>query len=153
MDSSAPVSSQRAQAHAAALGPDLARRARHVVTENARVLAAAEALRTGDLVATGRLMAASHASLRGDYEVSGPELDALVEIATGAGALGARLTGAGLGGCTVSLVPEDDVEAFEHTVRTQYRARTLRAADVFVVRENREAGVETLPETALGVGS
>jgi galactokinase len=79
------------------------RRARHVVTENTRVLAAADALRAGDGETVGALMLASHASLRDDYEVSTPELDALVEQLVAAGALGARLTGAGFGGCVVGL--------------------------------------------------
>ena len=78
-------------------------RARHVVTENARVVDFARALRRGDLAALGRLMLASHASLRDDFEVSTPELDALVDAFVEAGALGARLTGAGFGGCVVAL--------------------------------------------------
>ena len=82
----------------------LRRRARHVVTENARVLDFAAALRSGDLVAAGRLMAASHASLAADFEVSTPALDALVaELEAAPGVYGARLTGAGFGGCVVAL--------------------------------------------------
>jgi galactokinase len=80
-------------------------RARHVVTENARVLAAAESLRAGDGAAVGRLMLESHASLRDDYDVSTPELDELVQRLVDAGALGARLTGAGFGGCVIGLAP------------------------------------------------
>jgi galactokinase len=84
--------------------PDpLRRRFRHVVTEAARVEDARAAMLEGDLEAFGRLMDASHASLRDDYDVSCPELDALVELARGAGAAGARLTGAGFGGCIVAL--------------------------------------------------
>ena len=128
-------------AHADALGERLLRRARHVVTENGRVLAAADALAAGDVEAVGELMRASHASLRDDYGVSGPELDALVEIATDAGALGARLTGAGFGGCTVNLVRPAEVDAFAQAVADDYRQRTGQEATVFVVRENREAGV------------
>jgi galactokinase len=85
-------------------------RARHVVTENARVLAAADALRAGDGESVGALMLESHASLRDDYEVSTPELDALVERLVAAGALGARLTGAGFGGCVVGLAATGDGE-------------------------------------------
>jgi galactokinase len=85
-------------------------RARHVVTENARVLAAADALRAGDGEAVGRLMLASHASLRDDYQVSTPELDVLVERLVAAGALGARLTGAGFGGCVVGLAAPGEGE-------------------------------------------
>jgi galactokinase len=77
--------------------------ARHVVSENARVLAFVDALQSGDLHGAGRLMLESHASLRDDFRVSTPELDALVELAMAQGALGARLTGAGFGGCIVAL--------------------------------------------------
>ena len=90
--------------HAAALGDPGLRRARHVVTENARVLAAVELLRAGDLDRLGPLLAASHASLRDDYEVSSPELDTAVEAAVAAGAVGARMTGAGFGGSAIALV-------------------------------------------------
>ena len=84
--------------------PVLRRRARHVVTENARVLAVARAIETGDLASAGAAMAASHASLAEDFEVSTPALDALVaELAATPGVFGARLTGAGFGGCVVAL--------------------------------------------------
>ena len=82
------------------------KRARHVVSENARVLEAVEALNNNDFTHFGRLMYASHASLRDDYEVSTPELDTFVETAKHHGARGARLTGAGFGGCAIALVPE-----------------------------------------------
>ncbi len=84
--------------------PIVQARARHVITENARVLAFTSALRAGDLVAAGRLMVASHTSLRDDFEVSTPELDALVtRLSATPGVFGARLTGAGFGGCVVAL--------------------------------------------------
>ena len=86
-------------------------RARHVISENARVLEAVEALGNRDFDAFGRLMYASHASLRDDYEVSTPELDTFVETAEQNGARGARLTGAGFGGCAIALVPEDETAA------------------------------------------
>ena len=82
------------------------KRARHVISENARVLEAVEALDNGDFDHFGHLMYASHASLRDDYEVSTPELDSFVETAKKHGATGARLTGAGFGGCAIALVPE-----------------------------------------------
>ena len=82
------------------------KRARHVISENARVLEAAGALKNGDFDEFGRLMYASHASLREDYEVSTPELDTFVQTAHKHGARGARLTGAGFGGCAIALVPE-----------------------------------------------
>jgi galactokinase len=100
-------------------GEDL-KRARHVVRENARVLAAVEALRQQDFAAFGALMYASHASLRDNYEVSTPELDAFVEQARASGALGARLTGAGFGGCAIALVARDRAEALGEATRQRY---------------------------------
>ncbi|HEV2825383.1 MAG TPA: galactokinase, partial [Actinomycetota bacterium] len=88
-----------------ALGEPGLRRARHVVTENARVLEAVALLRAGELDRLGPLLAASHASLRDDYEVSSPELDPAVTAAVEAGAVGARMTGAGFGGSAIALVP------------------------------------------------
>jgi galactokinase len=107
------------------LDPRIWRRARHVVTENARVLATVAAIEAGDLAAFGRLWAGSQASLRDDYEVSSPELDALVEIAGRApGVLAARLTGAGFGGCTVNLVRRDAVDTFTAIIEREYPKRT-----------------------------
>jgi galactokinase len=91
-------------------------RARHVVTENERVLAAADALRANDLEALGRLMLESHASLRDDYEVSTPELDALVAQLVAAGCAGARLTGAGFGGCVVGVAPAGEADRIAREV-------------------------------------
>ena len=88
-----------------AAAPVLARRVRHVVTENARVLATVELLRAGRLAGIGPLLTASHASLRDDFEVSAPELDTAVAAAVGAGALGARMTGGGFGGSAIALLP------------------------------------------------
>ena len=85
-------------------------RARHVVSENARVLEAVEALKNSDFDEFGRLMYASHTSLRDDYEVSTPELDTFVETAREHGARGARLTGAGFGGCAIALVPDGQTD-------------------------------------------
>jgi galactokinase len=93
------------------------KRARHVITENARVLEAVQALQRQDFGAFGRLMYASHRSLRDDYEVSTPELDAFVEIAVQSSALGARLTGAGFGGCALALIRSEDVEVLALSVR------------------------------------
>ena len=90
--------------------------ARHVVTENARVTAAALALAAHDLPALGDAIAASHASLRDDFDCSTPALDDLVAVMHGAGAIGARLTGAGWGGCAVALVERDDVESVVNAV-------------------------------------
>jgi len=110
----------------------LQKRARHVVTENRRVLAAVEALKGGDIERLKCLMAASHTSLRDDYEVSTPELDTLVKLATGAGGIGARLTGAGFGGCTVNLVRAEGVDAFTAAVLPEYERKTGRTARAHV---------------------
>src|SRR4051812_36674172 len=99
-------------------------RARHVVTENARVLDSARALAAGDLDALGPLLAASHRSLRDDYEVSTPELDALVECLDAGGALGARLPGAGLGGCVVAFTRRDEAERVAVEAEAAYGDRT-----------------------------
>jgi galactokinase len=85
------------------------RRARHVVTENRRVLEVASLLRRGGIAGIGSMLTASHASLRDDFEVSTPELDAAVEACIRGGALGARMSGAGFGGCAIALVPSDAV--------------------------------------------
>lgn len=108
-------------------------RARHVVEENARVLASVEALRQDDLKQFGELMNASHESLRDLYEVSCTELDVMVEEARRIpGTLGSRMTGAGFGGCTVSLVHEDDTDLFVQQVGQAYRERTGLEADFYI---------------------
>ena len=98
-------------------------RARHVVSENARVLQAVRALENGDFAEFGRLMYASHASLRDDYEVSTPELDTFVDAAEEHGARGARLTGAGFGGCAIALVLEDETAAFTNACEQAFEGR------------------------------
>jgi len=109
------------RAHESALPPIVRRRCRHVITEDARVTESVEALKAGDLEQFGRLINASHDSLRDDYEVSGPELDLLVEIARRVkGVLGSRLTGAGFGGCTVTLVRPEAVEPLREAVMARY---------------------------------
>jgi galactokinase len=116
------------------LDEETLRRCRHVVEENERVLAAANALANGQLEMLGLLFAESHASLRDLYEVSSPELDALVEIASRVpGVLGARMTGAGFGGCTVNLVRSDAVDALRQAVEAEYPRRFGREAGVYVV--------------------
>ena len=96
------------------------RRARHVISENVRVIKALRALEAADADEFGRLMLASHRSLKQDFEVSTPELDRLVELALAAGAYGARLTGAGFGGAIVALVPEKGLELFYGEVSRGY---------------------------------
>ncbi|GGN97261.1 galactokinase [Saccharibacillus kuerlensis] len=108
-------------------------RAQHVIEENARVLASVQALTANDLQEFGRLMNLSHDSLRDLYEVSCEELDIMVEEARKIpGTLGARMTGAGFGGCTVSLVHEDDVERFVKEVGDNYQARTGLQGEFYV---------------------
>ena len=104
------------------LGEEL-KRARHIVTENARVLEATDALRAGDFPDLGRLMYASHASMRDDFEISTRELDAFVEIAGAAGAPGARLTGAGFGGCAIALARTGGTEALARDVTRAFAER------------------------------
>jgi len=109
------------------------RRARHVVTEIARVAACVEALHRDDFAAAGALMVESHLSLRDDFEVSSEQLDFLVGLATAQEyVLGARLTGAGFGGCTVNLVRTDAIDRFEQDVLQPYRVRTGLRAEAFV---------------------
>jgi len=123
-----------------ALSDILFRRARHVVSENHRVLEAIEVLESGNLERFGELMNASHVSLRDDYEVSSRELDVLVEIAwKQPGVLGARMTGAGFGGCTVNLVRQEAAEAFsEAIIRGYYDALGLKA-EVYVCKASEGA--------------
>jgi galactokinase len=119
--------------HADALPAPLLQRARHVVSENARVQQAALALRAGDTHALGALLFASHASLRDDYAVSCLELDTMVELARQVpGILGARLLGAGFGGCALVLCAQAGVGLLCAVLARNYPARTGRAARVFV---------------------
>lgn len=107
------------------LGADdvLVRRTRHVVTEIDRVRQAAEALRVGDVRRLGELMTASHLSLRDDFEVSSPELDAVVEVALGTGAAGARMTGGGFGGSAIALVRTVELQSVAEAVASAFAAR------------------------------
>lgn len=114
--------------------PVLLRRARHAVSENQRTLRAVTALKEGRLEDFGKLMNESHVSLRDDYEVTGVELDTLVEAAWKAdGVIGSRMTGAGFGGCTVSIVKSEAVDAFIENVGKEYNEKTGLTADFYVV--------------------
>ena len=121
--------------------PDVVyRRCRHVITENARVLDASAALAADELLQFGRLMTASHNSLRDDFEVSCDELDCLVDIANGTeGVLGSRMTGAGFGGCTVTLIHMDAIETLRANL-PPYTARFGLNPEMFVLQGNLEAG-------------
>jgi galactokinase len=127
--------------HAPRLAPVELARAEHVVRENIRVLRTVEALEAGNVAAVGRLFAESHASLRDRFEVSSPELDAMVEIAAATpGVVAARMTGAGFGGCTVNLVRRDSVDGFRAAIEREYPERTGRDPRVFAVTAANGAG-------------
>lgn len=109
-------------------------RARHVVTENARVLASADALREGDFVRFGELMYASHASMRDDYEISTAQHDAFVELASERGATGARLTGGGFGGCAIALVGSEEADALRGDVLEEFSRRGFTKPEFYDFR-------------------
>jgi len=126
--------------HGATLPDPIRRRCRHVVTENARTLAAVRALQSDDLAEFGRLMVASHRSLQHDYEVTCPELDLCVEVATAQpGVYGARMTGGGFGGCTVNLVERDAVASVTEALHRGFEGRFGTQPDVFVSRASQGA--------------
>jgi galactokinase len=131
-------------ARADLLEETIRRRARHVITENARTLEAAEVMRRGDAGALGRLMAESHASLRSDFEVSSKELNVMVECARGHPACyGARMTGAGFGGCAVALVKEAAATSFAQAVAACYEERTGIHPQVYVCQAAEGAAIVT----------
>ncbi len=129
--------------------PDnILRRCRHVITENLRTVAAADALEAGNLRKLGDLMAAAHVSYRDDFEASCVEADLMVEAAqTLPGLIGARLTGGGFGGCTVNLVEQRHAEAFAAALKEQYRAATGIDAEIY--RCHASAGAHAIAEEAL----
>jgi galactokinase len=136
------VSDEMFKAHGDELSPTVRRRCQHVLTENQRVLDAVVALKAGELSVFGKLMSESHQSLRDDFEVSCPELDLLVKLALDTdGVLGSRMTGAGFGGCTVSLVHKDAVKTLEDKLNIDYTARFKLIPGVFVLEGNLEAGL------------
>ena len=137
-----PLLRDATEADLAKLGGLELKRARHVVTEDARVLAAVEAMRAGDFAGFGKLMYASHASLRDDFEVSVPELDTFVEQATQAGALGARLTGAGFGGCAIALIDRTGVDGLVKATTARFRERGYAEPTFYVFQP--AAGAEVV---------
>jgi galactokinase len=139
------VTPDQLQKNSAHLPEPLLRRARHVVSENARTLRAATALETGDLAECGRLMNESHRSLRDDYEVSCSEADLMVDLAHRIdGVFGARMTGGGFGGCTVNLVERKAVARLTESVGEGYRAATGVTPQIFVCRPARGVDEEIL---------
>ncbi|MFW6036048.1 MAG: galactokinase [Halothermotrichaceae bacterium] len=126
------ISIDEFEAHSQKLKNNVRKRARHIVTENNRVLIAKGALRNTDYITFGKLMTESHISLRDDYEVSCRELDLLVSLALKQeGVLGARMTGAGFGGCTVNLVAEENVSTFINVIKEKYEKETGINADIY----------------------
>ncbi len=113
--------------------PEVLKRCRHIITENIRTVAAADALEAGDLKTLGRLMYEAHASYRNDFEASCPEVDILVDLAKKEpGCIGARLTGGGFGGCTINLVENTAASAFSEHLRAGYLDATGIAADIYL---------------------
>jgi len=118
------------------------KRARHIVTENARVLEAVEAMKSGDTKRLGLLFNASHVSLRDDFEVTNDALDIMVACAQGQdGCYGARMTGAGFGGCAVALVEEEKTGAFVNAVASAYRHRSGNEAGIYVCKASQGASL------------
>lgn len=136
------LSLTRLQADAGDLDATVLRRARHIVTENQRTLDAAAALTAGDLRHMGLLMAASHMSMRDDFEITAPAVDQLVDILqTAIGPVGgARMTGGGFGGCAVALMPLAQVESVRQAVGEQYRSPNGEAGTVYVCQASAGAG-------------
>ncbi|HET6152905.1 MAG TPA: galactokinase family protein [Marmoricola sp.] len=124
-------------------GGRIGRRARHVISEQARVLEFVDAAGHADWAAAGALMTASHESLRDDYEVSCPELDVAVERALGGGALGARMTGGGFGGCAIALVPAAVTEHLGQAVEAGFADYGWDAPTLFPVEASRGAQLLT----------
>jgi galactokinase len=138
------VSESDLRSDSTVLADTIARRARHVVTENERTIAAADAMRADDAERMGRLMNESHRSLRDDFEVSSEALDAMADAARATeGCFGARLTGGGFAGCAVALVERSATSSFERTVARAYRERTGLTCEIYVCRAS--DGVSVLP--------
>jgi galactokinase len=120
----------------------LSKRCRHVISENERVLKAVAALKKSNLKEFGRLMNASHDSLRRDYEVSCPEIDLLVGLTQShSGVLGSRITGGGFGGCTVTLIKAKNIESYKSEIIPRYEQETERQAEVYVCLASAGAGL------------
>ena len=136
----------RLEAYRDRLDPVDARRAFHVLTENERVLDAVAALEADDHAALGELMAGSQASMRDDYAITCPEIDALVEISVGVpGVIGSRMTGGGFGGCTITLAHHDAVDTLRETVEREYPVRTSCTPRIWTV--DARAGAGYVPAT------
>jgi galactokinase len=136
------------QRHGGGLSDVLLRRCKHIVTEDARVLQAAEALESGDLEGVGQLMYASHRSLKSDFEVSCPELNILVELASKiSGTYGARMTGGGFGGCTINLVERSEACGFSERMAKDYQDATQIRPEIYVTGAANGAGEQRFDKT------
>lgn len=145
------VTIEELEEHGTDLPDVIYRRCRHVITENARTLDAAQSLERGDLVRFGKLMNESHASLRDDYEVSCKELDLMVELAHQVdGVYGARMTGGGFGGCTVNLVVPEAMSEFEARVLPAYETATGLKPEIYICEAADGASEIALEENAQG---
>ncbi len=119
------------------------KRARHVISENERVLAAAQAKTAGDAEKMGELMNASHISMRDDFEITNDALNIMVELAQSQpGCYGARMTGGGFGGCAVALVQDEVSNAFVESIRQSYLERTGLKSEIYVYKAS--SGVEVI---------
>ncbi len=137
------MSMERFAAEAGGLDAVTMRRARHVISENERTLAAAGAMQAGNAVELGRLMDASHVSMRDDFEISGPALNIMVECAQEEpGCYGARMTGGGFAGCAVALVEADMAQTFAANVAARYRARAGLTPALYVSNASAGASIE-----------
>ena len=135
------VSFEQLERFGGGMPPVIFRRCRHVVTEIARTVDAASALRAQDVNRFGKLMGESHQSLRDDYEVSCREIDLLVELANQLpGVYGSRITGGGFGGCTVNFVRDDAVTHFEQSIKADYAAKAGLVPEIFVTAAAEGAG-------------
>jgi galactokinase len=135
------VSVDELERHRSRLSPVIYKRVRHVVTENERVKMAASALQAADMAKLGELMADSHRSLRDDYEVSTPDLDLMVELASDQkGVYAARMTGGGFGGCTINLVHSGRAEEVQQRLEQNYETRTGLKPTILVCEASDGAG-------------
>ncbi|HHO54756.1 MAG TPA: galactokinase, partial [Trueperaceae bacterium] len=129
------ISLEKFEKNAYKLNSLLKKRARHVISENERVLKATKALENSDFAEFGRLMIASHKSLQNDFEVSSKALDIMVECALEQDACyGARMTGAGFGGCAVALVKPEQLEEFSKAVSSCYQKQTNNVASIYITK-------------------
>ena len=133
------VSLQRLAGARSLLDAETYRRARHVITENKRVLDTVQALGCGDHVAAGRLMTASHCSMRDDFEISTPELDLAVDAAMAGGAIGARMTGGGFGGSAIALATARTLPRLQAAISRAFTEQGPKAPQMFAVRPSRGA--------------